>query len=136
MVIKRTGISLPEEVLDQIDRLISKLNIPSRSRAISEAIMRYVTDWSWLLEEEEKNVMGALTILYDHTARDIMGRLTKIQHHYLDEIVTSVHVHVTHDTCLEVIIVKGAISRIRALVNEFEKISGIKCVRFALTGIQ
>lgn len=78
-------------------------------------------------------VMGTLTIVYDHHASDLQEKLHYIQHMYLETIVSSMHVHVDEDNCLEVIILKGETGLVQDIANLIIGTKGVKTGRLNMT---
>ncbi len=125
----RTGISLPKKLLDRLDELRHSLGIESRSKAIQEAINSFISERIWLLGKEEAIVAGSVTIFFTHGKGDIERKLVELQHHFLDLIRSTTHVHLTEDKCMEVILVVGSVKRLRDLVSYIESLKGVEHVR-------
>ena len=120
----RFGISLDDKLLDQFDKLCAKRGSPNRSEAIRDLIRAtLVEDRS---EEEKSVVAGTLTLVFDHHKSDLAQRLTEEQHEFHDLIITTLHVHLDHDNCLEVLVLKGEARRLQALANRLLTIKGVK----------
>jgi len=88
----------------------------SRSTAIVTAMRNFIVDRLW--EGEGGEVVGAITLMYDHHRSSVTEELTEIQHDYHHEITTTIHVHLDHDNCLEIVAVRGHIPRIRELAEK------------------
>lgn len=126
----RFGVSLPQQLIDRFDEYISGKNYPSRSEAIRDLIRKT------LIEEEirgDEIVIGVLHLLYDHHKRELSEKLTEVQHDHYQLIISSNHVHLDHDNCLEVIMSKGKASAIRALADTMIAIKGVKHGQLFLT---
>ena len=120
----KTGVSLPRKLVEDLDSIIKKLGLPSRSHAVAEAVLRYVADYSWLLEREGE-VAGAIGVLYEHDRPNIAPRLTSIQHEFLDIIKSTIHMHLDEHRCLELILVHGRLNKVKELVKKLESVPGI-----------
>ena len=120
----RFGISLDDDLLEQFDRLCEKRGNPNRSEAIRDLIRAALVEDRW--EEEKSLVAGTLTMVFDHHKSDLAQRLTEEQHEYHDLIITTLHVHLDHDNCLEVLVLKGEARRLRALADKLLSIKGVK----------
>jgi len=129
----KTGVSLDPEVLDKLNRYMRIAGYRNRSRVINQALNLYIVEKEALLQEGKG--VGVLTLLYDHTVSDIEHNITHIQHDYLDIIVSSIHVHLDNINCLEVIVVRGDIKRIRKLAERLENLKGMKVLRHVLSRI-
>lgn len=126
----RFGVSLPEQLIDRFDEYISGKNYPSRSEAIRDLIRKT------LIEEEirgDETVIGVLHLLYDHHKRELSEKLTEAQHDHYHLVISSTHVHLDHDNCLEVVMCKGKASAIRSLADTMIAIKGVKHGQLFLT---
>ena len=121
----RFSVAMPENLLMQFDQLVAKRGL-SKNR--SEVIRDLVREA--LVEEEcavlGREVMGTLTIVYNHHATDLQNKLHEIQHRYLDAIVSSMHVHLDADNCLEVIVLRGESGDVRDIANILLGVRGVK----------
>jgi CopG family nickel-responsive transcriptional regulator len=123
MQLIRFGVSLPEELIRRFDRLIRRKKYTNRSEAIRDLIRRE------LVEEEIVNdaeIVGVLTLLYNHHQRELQDRLGRIQHDFHERILSTTHVHLDHDNCLEVVLLKGRAGKIKQLADEMIALKGIK----------
>jgi CopG family transcriptional regulator, nickel-responsive regulator len=123
MQLIRFGVSLPEQLIRRFDRLIRRKKYPNRSEAIRDLIRREL-----VVEEIENNaeIVGVLTLLYNHHQRELQDRLGHIQHDHHDRILSTTHVHLDHDNCLEVVLLKGRAGQIKQLADEIIALKGIK----------
>lgn len=120
MQIKRFGVSLEEDILNTLDKLVVNNQFPNRSQAIRHLIKNTDVAESW---EKNKVVAGAIVIVYDHHKRELNKNLMNVQHDFHDLILSTLHVHIAHDRCLETIAVKG---KSQDLVKLADKTIGIK----------
>ena len=104
-VLSRFGVSANKELLDKFDKLIDARKYPTRSKAIEDLITNYIS--SDLLKEDGANVIGSVNLIYDHHKRELLKKLTNIQHDFQEIILSSQHIHLDHHNCFEIIIVKG-----------------------------
>jgi CopG family nickel-responsive transcriptional regulator len=132
MQVKRFGVSLEEEVLQELDGLVVKHSFPNRSQAI-----RYLVKSSIVADkiEENKVVAGAIVIVYDHHRRELNSKLMNVQHDYHDLILSTQHVHLDHDLCLETIAVKGKATKLRGLADRIIGTKGIKHGKLVITDL-
>ena len=130
MSVKRFGISLDSSLLKSFDRHIAKKGYASRSEAIRDLIR------DSLVKEEgeygEKETVGSITIVYSHDTRELTDTLTDIQHNFHTSIVSSMHVHLDHHNCLEVIIVKGKGKEIKKIADRLIGTKGVKHGKLSL----
>ncbi len=129
----KTGVTLNKDILEKLTSFMEMMGYTSRSRIINEALGIYIVERSTLLGEGV--AVGIVAIIYDHHASNIEHELTHIQHDFLDIIISSLHVHLDKINCLQVIVVRGEISRIKSLIVHLEKKRGIKTLRHILSKI-
>ena len=119
----RFGVSLEENLLDKFDKYLQIKNYPNRSEAIRDLIREGLVKKEWL---EGKEVAGAITVVYDHHRRELVNKLTAIQHDFHDLVVSSQHIHLDHHNCLEMIAVKGNPKQIQQLASKLRSAKGVK----------
>ncbi|MDD5021353.1 MAG: nickel-responsive transcriptional regulator NikR [Endomicrobiaceae bacterium] len=120
----RFGVSINKDLLQKFDSLIRKQKYPTRSKAIEDLIIESV-DNSNTANDKILSV-GYIDMIYDHHKRQLLNRITEIQHDFHDIILSSQHVHIDHNTCLEIIVVKGTKSKIERLGHMLKTTKGIK----------
>jgi CopG family transcriptional regulator, nickel-responsive regulator len=123
MAVKRFGVSLEENLLENLDNLVVKHSFPNRSQAIRFLINQHVVEEKW---KEDEDVAGALVLIYDHHKRDLQKHMTGLQHDYHCLILSSQHVHLDHHNCLETIALKGKAGKLLKLADKLKAIKGIK----------
>lgn len=128
--VKRFGVSLEDELLKELDRLVKKQQFPNRSQAIRYLIKKYSVEDEWL---EDKDVAGAIVLVYDHHKRDLQTKSTDVQHDYHHLILSVQHVHLDHHNCLETIAVKGKASELKKLGDQLIGIKGVKHGELVMT---
>ncbi len=130
MQVKRFGVSLENELLSELDRLAAKHRFPNRSQAIRFLIKKYSVEDEWLANKE---VAGAIVLVYDHHKRELQARSTDVQHDYHHLILSVQHVHLDHHNCLETIAVKGSAKELKDLANQLIAIKGVKHGELVMT---
>ena len=128
MSLTRFSISLDEELMNSFDAKIKKDKCPTRSKAVGDLIRASLVQTEWRAGDE---VAGAIVLVYDHHTREVGKRLTDMQHDCHDVIISTQHVHLDHDNCLEIIAVKGTPREIETLVKRLKSIKGLKHVSLA-----
>ncbi len=118
----RFGISLGEDLLARFDKLVAERNYASRSEAFRDLIRASLVEEEWRAGGE---VAGAITLLYDHHRRDLVNRLADIQHDAHGLVVSTQHVHLDHDHCLEIIAVRGRARDVRRLADSLRSVKGV-----------
>lgn len=122
--IKRFGISVDKDLIEEFDEHIKKKGYKNRSEAIRDLIRDNLVSDSWELGEVE--VIGTLTIVYDHHKRDLTKVLNEIQHKFHSNIVSVTHVHMDEHNCLEVLIMKGIGEKIKTIADRLIGTKGVK----------
>ena len=121
----RIGVSLPDNLLDKFDKIIEKRGYSSRSEGIRDAIRNYISHYEWMGEIKGQRV-GTIAVVYDHTKRGLSNALADIQHRYSQLIKSSVHIHLDHDDCFEVIVLDGDGEEIKELAEAILALKGVK----------
>jgi CopG family nickel-responsive transcriptional regulator len=119
----RFGVSLEKSLIDKFDRYIRKQNYTNRSEAIRDLIRQELIKKEW---KEGTDVAGAITLIYDHHRKELLGKLTDIQHNFQKYIISTQHIHLDHDNCLEIIATRGNPRSIRKLADTLRSIKGVK----------
>ena len=119
----RFGVSLDKDLLDKFDLLIRNKNYSNRSEAFRDLIREELVKKEW---QEGNDVAGAITLIYDHHKRKLLNHLTDIQHDFQRLIISTQHIHLDHDNCLEIIAVRGKTRDIRKLADILKSIKGVK----------
>jgi CopG family transcriptional regulator, nickel-responsive regulator len=131
--LSRIGISLPKNLLDRFDEILNYRGYSSRSEGIRDAIRTYITYYKWMSDVKGERE-GVITMVYDHDQRNLLTNITDIEHEYHTLIKASLHSHVTDERCLEVILVHGDGSQLKALAERLMSQKGVESVK--LTTIQ
>lgn len=119
----RFSVSIEEELIAAFDELCRRRGWTNRSEAIRDAIRRQLVEQEWVAGEE---VVGVITLLYDHHKPGLARRLTEIQHHALDAVISTTHVHVDGENCLEFLAVRGEAREIERLAHRLIGLKGVK----------
>lgn len=130
MSVVRFGVSLEKDLLETLDRYVEENLFTNRSQAIRHLISNSLAEQKW---QCNNYVAGSLTILYDHHRREIAGRLTQLQHDYHDQIISTLHLHIGHNKCMEIIAVKGKASDLTALTDRLRSVKGVSFARLSMT---
>ena len=133
MELIRFGVSMPEELLKEFDEYIGQRNYQNRSEAIRDLIRDKLVEKEWHEFEEGKEVVGAITFVYSHHKRGLVNALLDVQHHYESQVVASQHIHLDHDHCLEVTIVRGKTETIRDLAYKIQSMKGVMHCTLSMT---
>ncbi len=128
----RFGVSLEQKLLERFDRLIRKKNYTNRSEAIRDLIRQELVRKDW---EEGGEVAGAITYVYDHHKRDLLNRITDLQHDNQKVIISTQHIHLDHDNCLEIVAVRGRAKDVQKLAEQLRALKGVKHAAVSVAGM-
>ncbi|OYW65071.1 MAG: nickel-responsive transcriptional regulator NikR [Bosea sp. 12-68-7] len=129
-LVSRISVSLPADLLTELDRMVESRGYDSRSRAIGEMVNYQLAEHKRSLGNEV--MAGTLTLLYNRATRGLQGRLADIQYHHVAEVISSLHVHLTEDQMLEVILVQGPAAKLQAITHEMLAQRGVITGRLQL----
>ncbi len=119
----RFGVSIESSLLEEFDNFIRERNYTNRSEALRDLIREALVRDEWSQGEQ---IAGGIAFVYDHHQRELVNKLLNIQHDYHDTVISSQHVHLDHDNCLEIIAVKGPSEKIMALFYGLKSLKGVK----------
>jgi len=130
MPLSRTGVSLEEDLLQEFDGLITRRGYQNRSEAIRDLIREAL-----LAETVDANqpMVGTLTLVYDHHVPNLSEKLTAAQHGAGAMVLAATHVHLDHNYCLEVIILKGRSREIEEVADRLRALRGVELGKLVLT---
>jgi CopG family transcriptional regulator, nickel-responsive regulator len=133
-MLKRFGVSLEEDLLEQFDALCDKQGYTNRSEAIRDLIRTALIKKEWLEGNEETT--GVVMIVYDHHQYHMAQKITNIQHENFSQIIASLHSHMDHHNCVEIILLRGKAKEIQNIADGIISTRGVKYGNFipATTG--
>ena len=120
----RFGVSIEDDLLKQFEKLNSKKKYRNRSEAIRDLIRDKLSQNK--IENENAVVFGVISFVYDHHKREIQKQLNGIQHDSYKSVVFSTHIHIDHDNCLEMIILKDKAGKIKTISENIISLKGVK----------
>jgi len=129
--LSRIGVAIDSDLLDKFDRLIAKRGYSNRSEAFRDLIRDELVEKAW--ESPDSQVVGTVTLVYNHHVRMLSEKLTDIQHDFHRSILSTLHVHLDHDNCLEVLVVRGRCSEVRKVADALISTKGVKHGRLTLS---
>jgi CopG family transcriptional regulator, nickel-responsive regulator len=127
----RIGVAIDSLLLEKFDHLIGERGYTNRSEAFRDMIRDELVRKSW--ESPNAEVVGTVTLVYDHHVRMLSERLTDMQHDHHKNILSTLHVHLDHDNCLEVIVVKGPAKSVQKIADGLISTKGVKHGYLTLT---
>jgi len=129
-MLKRFTISLDEKLLDKFDTFIKQQKYVNRSEAIRDLIRSSFVEEEW---QADKDVIGVISMVYDHHQPNLQEKVTEIQHGYHHQIVSATHIHMDHHNCLEVVIVKGKAGSVNELSDRLRSLRGVRNCNLAMS---
>jgi len=126
----RTGLSLEKELLEKFDIAIRRKGYQNRSEAIRDLIREHLVQAA---AEENKVIVGTLTMVYDHHQPNLSAKLIEAQHAASSKVLAATHVHLDHHHCLEVIIFRGRCGEVRSLADRILSLRGVKHGQLTVT---
>jgi len=116
-------VSMEGRLASLFYRMIRRRGYPSRSEAVRDMVRRELVRQEW--ENPDAEAVGTVTLVYDHHVRDLSERLTEMQHRQHHLVTSTTHVHLTHDHCLEVIVVRGRARDVQVLADKLIATRGV-----------
>lgn len=129
--VSRISVSLPEPLLRELDDMVCSRGFESRSQAIAEMISERLAEHK--RELGDKVMAGVITLVYDHSTPGLQKRLADLQHRYLDEVISSLHVHLMHAHTLEVMLVQGPARDLQWIADQMVTCRGVITGKLHLT---
>jgi CopG family nickel-responsive transcriptional regulator len=129
--LSRIGVAIDSDLLEKFDTLIEKRGYTNRSEAFRDLIRDELVQKAW--QSPDSQVVGTVTIVYDHHVRLLSEKLTDLQHEFHHYILSTLHVHLDHNHCLEVLVVKGKASAVQKIADTLISTRGVKHGRLTIT---
>jgi CopG family nickel-responsive transcriptional regulator len=121
----RFGVAMDAELLESFDVLVARRGAAvNRSEAVRDLVRDALVDAEW--EDASGEIVGTITMVFDHHASDLSDKLDALQHAHHERIVSSMHVHLDAHNCLEVIVVRGTSAQVRAIAEGLLGTKGVK----------
>lgn len=127
----RIGVAIDEDLLERFDQLNARRGYTNRSEAFRDLIRDALIQETAAGDASE--VVGTLTLVYDHHVRMLSDRLNEMQHDHHREIISTLHVHLDHDHCLEVLVLRGSSGVVRKIADKLVATKGVEHGRLTLT---
>jgi CopG family transcriptional regulator, nickel-responsive regulator len=132
--LSRIGVAIDSDLLEAFDRLIAERGYASRSEAFRDMVRDALINQA--AASDRTPVVGTITLVYDHHQRMLSDRLTAAQHEFHHAMLSTLHVHLDHDNCLEVVVVRGPAGQVRHVADTLISMKGVKHGRLTLTSGQ
>jgi CopG family nickel-responsive transcriptional regulator len=118
----RMSMTIERPLYDKLNALVEKKGAVNRSEFVRDLIRDRLVAEAW---EGNDVALGTVTLLYDHHTRGLGDRLTDIQHDHHTDVLAATHIHLSHDICAEVIIIRGEADRIRSIADRMGRLKGV-----------
>ena len=132
--LKRFGVSMDGSLLRKFDEFVQQRGYENRSEAVRDLVREAIIQQSW--EDDEQLIAGSILLFYDHHQRNLLEEMTKIQHSVHDVILATTHFHLTHDSCLELIVVKGKVKDVQRLSHQLTSLKGVSYGNFTAAPVE
>jgi len=129
--LSRIGVAIDADLLERFDALIAERGYTNRSEAFRDMIRDELVEAVW--QKPDSQVVGTVTLVYDHHVRMLNEKLTDMQHNHFQQILSTLHVHLDHDNCLEVLVVKGKARQVKKIAEALISTKGVKHGRLTIT---
>ena len=129
-LVARISVSMPEDLLGELDDMVAARGFESRSQAISEMINLQLLEHKRQLGNEV--MVGTITLLYDRSVRGLQKELADLQCDHIDEVISSLHVHLMGQQMMEVVLVQGPATKLQAIANRMTALRGVVTGRLQL----
>ena len=129
--LSRIGVAIDSDLLQKFDELIASRGYSNRSEAFRDLIRDELVERAW--DNPDSEVVGTVTLVYDHHVRLLNEKLTGMQHTHFHQILSSLHVHLDHDNFLEVLVVRGKASDVKTIADAIISTKGVKHGRLTIT---
>lgn len=127
----RIGVAIDRDLLDRFDDLISKRRYGSRSEAFRDLVRHALVQHAW--SAGRGRVVGTVTLVYDHHVRLLSEKLTALQHEFHQSMLSTLHVHLDQDHCLEVVVLRGRADEVRNIADALISMKGVKHGQLTVT---
>ncbi len=121
----RFSVSLPPNLVKELDEVRRGMGYGSRSKAVHDAIRGFISEYRWM-QKKEGEVTGAVVMLYYADKPGLLSRILHVQHRFEEVIPSTMHVHLTGNKCLEIIAVRGVAEEVKSLAQELVTKKGVK----------
>lgn len=132
--LKRFGVSMEEDLLHKFDKLVALKGYVNRSEAFRDLARKAITQH--IYDDSNQVIAGSILLFYNHDQRKLVERITKIQHDHHQLILATTHFHISHENCLEIIVVKGNVKDVQALSHELTTLKGVHHCDFSIAPAQ
>ena len=119
----RFSVSLEADLLQDFDHFVKDGKFATRSEAIRQLLHQTLTRDAW--EADSHELTATFTLVYDHHKSNLVEKLIEVQHKHGELVIATLHIHLNHDHCMEVIVLRGKGSKLRQLAAELRGLKGV-----------
>jgi CopG family nickel-responsive transcriptional regulator len=121
--VSRISISLPEDLLSDLDRMVEMRRFETRSQAVNDMLHKFLLEHK--SEQGDEVMVGIVTLFYNNAVSGLQKRLSDLQFRYIDEVISSLHVHLLNKQIMEVILVQGPAQKLQRIADEMTSCRGV-----------
>jgi CopG family transcriptional regulator, nickel-responsive regulator len=121
--VSRISISLPEDLLSDLDRMVEVRGFETRSQAVNDMLHQFLLEHK--CDRGDDVMVGIVALFYKNSVPGLQKQLADLQFQYIDEVISSLHVHLMHNQTMEVILVQGPARRLQAIADEMTSRRGV-----------
>jgi CopG family nickel-responsive transcriptional regulator len=121
--VSRISMSLPYALLKELDRMVGERGFISRSQAIADMLHQFLIEHK--RERGDDIMVGTVTLVYDNSVPGLQKQLAELQARHIDEVISSLHVHLVHNQTMEVILVQGPVKTLQGIADEMISRRGV-----------
>jgi CopG family nickel-responsive transcriptional regulator len=129
--VSRFSLSMPAGLVRQLDQMVKAKGYVNRSQAVADMVSAHLVEVQG--EDREREIAGTITLVYDHHKRNVQALLTDIQHDHQEVIIATLHVHLDHHHCMEVLAVRGKAAVVRLVADQLITARGVKHGKLTVT---
>jgi len=129
--VSRFSLSMPAGLVRRLDQMVKSKGFVNRSQAVADMVSAHLVEHQG--EEGDREIAGTITLVYDHHKRNVQALLTDIQHDHQDVIIATLHVHLDHHNCMEVLAVRGKAEIVRLVADQLIAARGVKHGKLTVT---
>ena len=122
---ERFTISMDDQLFEQFDTVAQARGYVNRSDAIRDLVREYLEN-ARIQKDYQGYCIATLSYIFNHHERDLASQVTSAHHHHHDLTLSSMHVHMDHDNCLEVVILRGTVQDVRQFANQVIATNGVR----------
>jgi CopG family nickel-responsive transcriptional regulator len=120
--LERVSVSIERPLLERLQALCAESGYTNRSEFIRDLVRERLVQREWAADEE---VIGTITLLYDHHTRGLAERLTQVQHDFGLHVLATTHLHLTHELCAEMIMIRGRAGELQKILGAISELKGV-----------